>query len=274
MRLTALIATLISFWAAVPATAQQDATLADIRVELSVLYGEILQLKHQLDPTGLLAGNTVGNSMLDRVISIESSLQVLTARTEVLEFRIDRIVSDGTNRVGDLEFRLCEMEEGCDIGTLGETPSLGGGSDTPISPIFGGLGTVEDEQLAVAERTDFEAAQLAMEEKRYQDAADLFNDFIKAYPGGPLGIQAQMGRGRSLELLGNPREAGKAYLAAFTLNPEGDEAPRALLQLGRMIAATGQFVEACLMLGEVGRRFPVSEAALDAEINIESLNCQ
>ena len=273
MRLIALIASLFSFWAALPATAQQDATLADIRAELSVLYGEILQMKHQLDPTGLMAGNTGGNTMLDRVISIENSLQVLTARTEELEFRIDRVVSDGTNRVGDLEFRLCELEEACDIGSLGETPSLGGGSDTPVSPIFGGLGTVEEE-LAVAERTDFEAAQVAMEEKRYQDAADLFNDFIKAYPGGPLGVQAQMGRGRSLELLGNPREAGRAYLAAFTLNPEGDEAPRALLQLGRMIAATGQFDEACLMLGEVGRRFPTSEAALEAATNMGSLSCQ
>lgn len=273
MRLTVLFAVLVSFAPLWPASAQQS-TLADIRAELSVLYGDILQLKQQLDPTGLRAGNTDGSTPLDRLISIEQSLQVLTARTEELEYRIDRIVSDGTNRVGDLEFRLCELEDGCDIGSLGETPTLGGGTETPVSPIFSGLSGVEGDELAMSERTDFEAAQLAMEEQRYQDAEQLFDDFIKTYPGGPLGVQAQMGRGRALELLGNAREAGRAYLAAFNLNPEGAEAPRALLQLGRMMAAIGQMETACVMLGEVGRRFPASEAAVDASNSLASLTCQ
>ena len=271
MRFTALVAA-IAFALPAPVMAQ-DKTLADIRSELSVLYRDILSIKKELDPSGLQATASGSNGMLDRVVSIEQSLQVLTARTEELEYMIGRVVADGTNRVGDLEFRLCELEPSCDIGTLGETPSLGGGANAPVSPVFSGLGAVEGEQLAVAERADFEAAQMAMEEKRYQDAAQLFKDFLAAYPGGPLGVQAQMGRGRALELLGNPREAGRAYLAAFSLNPQGAEASVALLQLGRMMAAIGQFDEACVMLGEVGRRFPTSAAALKATDQLVSLSC-
>lgn len=273
MRLTVLFAALLSVAPLLPASAQQT-TLADIRAELSTLYADILMLKQQLDPTGLREGNTDGSTPLDRLISIEQSLQVLTARTEELEYRIERIVADGTNRVGDLEFRLCELEPGCDIGALGDTPSLGGGTDTPVSPVFGGLGGVEGDELAMSERADFEAAQLAMEEQRYQDAEQLFDDFIRTYPGSPLGVQALMGRGRALELLGNPREAGKAYLAAFDMNREGAEAPRALLQVGRMIAATGQVDQACLLLGEVGRLFPSSEAAVEAFNSRNALSCQ
>lgn len=273
MRFSVLVAAFLAAAPMMPASAQQS-PLADIRAELSVLYGDILTLKQQLDPTGLRAGNTDGSTPLDRLISIEQSLQVLTARTEELEYRIDRIVSDGTNRVGDLEFRLCELEEGCDIGALGETPTLGGGTETPVSPIFGGLGSVEGDQLAMSERTDFEAAQTAMLEQRYEDAEQLFDDFIKTYPAGPLGVQAQMGRGRALELLGKPREAGKAYLAAFNLNSEGPEAPRALLMVGRMVAATGQTDQACLLLGEVGRRFPSSQAALDASDSLTTMGCE
>lgn len=273
MRFSVLFAAFLAVAPLTPALAQQS-TLADIRAELSILYGDILTLKQQLDPTGLRTGSTDGSTPLDRLISIEQSLQVLTARTEELEYRIDRIVSDGTNRVGDLEFRLCELEAGCDIGALGETPSLGGGTETPVSPVFGGIGSVEGDQLAMSERADFEAAQLAMEEQRYQDAEQLFDDFIKSYPGGPLGVQAQMGRGRALELLGNPREAGRAYLAAFNLNTEGPEAPRALLLVGRMIAATGQIDQACLLLGEVGRRFPSSKAALDASDSLATMSCE
>ena len=271
MRLTAVFALAMSL--AIPATAQDSPSLADIRAELSVLYGDILSLKQELDPSGLREGTEASTSALDRVISIERSLQALTARTEELEFRIGRIVSDGTNRVGDLEFRLCELEAACDIGELGDTPTLGGGEVAQATPIFTGLAAVEGEQLAVSEKNDFEAAQIALEEQRYDVAAELFAQFVETYPGGPLGVQAQMGRGRALELLGDPREAARAYLAAFSLNNEGPEAPFALLQLGKMLAAFSQTDEACIMLGEVGRRFPTSEAALDASNTIVSLNC-
>ena len=273
MRFTAVLAFAASIAMPLTASAQDNATLADIRTELASLYGDILQLKHQLDPAGFQTELTADTGTLDRVISIEQSLQILTARTEELEFRIDRIVSDGTNRVGDLEFRLCELEPACDIGMLGETPTLGGGLDTPVNPIFGGLATVENEQLSVSERNDFEAAQIALEEQRYQDAADLFQQFVDTYPAGPLGVQAQMGRGRSLELLGDPREAARAYLAAFSLSSEGPEAPYALLQLGKNLAGFSQLDEACIMLGEVGRRFPQSEAALEASRTMVSLTC-
>ncbi len=271
MRLTAVFA--LAMTLAVPVSAQDSETLADIRAELTVLYRDILSLKQELDPTGLREGTAASSSALDRVISIERSLQALTGRTEELEFRIGRIVSDGTNRVGDLEFRLCELEPSCDIGDLGETPTLGGGEAVRATPIFTGLAAVEGEQLAVSEKNDFEAAQIALEEQRFEDAAGLFAQFVETYPGGPLGVQAQMGRGQALELTGEYREAARAYLAAFSLNNEGPEAPFALLQLGKMLAAFSQIDEACIMLGEVGRRFPSSEAALDASHTIVSLNC-
>ena len=110
-------------------------------------------------------------------------------------------------------------------------------------------------------------------EQRYEEAADQFAQFVETYPRGPLGVQAEMGRGHALEMLGDPREAARTYLAAFSLNNEGPEAPYALLQLGKMLAAFSQIDEACIMLGEVGRRFPSSEAALDASNTIVSLNC-
>ena len=92
--------------------AQVDETLADVRQELTVLYVEVQRLKRELSTTGAASVNTGGNSVLDRVNAMESELQRLTSKTEELENRINRIVSDGTNRIGDLEFRLVELEGG------------------------------------------------------------------------------------------------------------------------------------------------------------------
>ena len=104
----------------------QDTTLADLRQELSTLYIDIQNLKSELTASGALTQGSVGNTPLERLDSIEAQLQGLTSKTEELEFRINRITVDGTNRIGDLEFRICELEEGCDINALGDTPPLGG----------------------------------------------------------------------------------------------------------------------------------------------------
>ena len=92
-----------------PALAQ-DQTLADIRQELVVLNTDVQRLKRELSTTGGVGGGAAGGSVLDRVNVIEAELRRLTDKTEQLEFRINSVVTDGTNRVGDLEFRLCELE--------------------------------------------------------------------------------------------------------------------------------------------------------------------
>ena len=88
-----------------PLAAQDRAeTLADIRQDLTVLYVELQRLKQELNTTGSAATNLAGTSIPDRVDTLEAEVRRLTSKTEELQNRIDRIVADGTNRIGDLEF--------------------------------------------------------------------------------------------------------------------------------------------------------------------------
>ena len=125
----------LSVLTALPVAAQSQAeTLADIRQQLSVLYVEVQRLNRELSTTGGVAGGAgTSGSALQRIDAMEAQLQSLTAHTEELEFRITSVVRDGTNRIGDLEFRLCELESDCDIAQLGETSTLGGGA-LPAAP--------------------------------------------------------------------------------------------------------------------------------------------
>ena len=120
---------------AVRAQTQSD-TLADLRQQLSVLGQDLVALRQELvatlpqnAPLPAMGGGatllpSVGD-VLTQMDGLEARMQALTARTEELEYRINRIVADGTMRIGDLEFRLTELEGG-DPGALAPTPTLGG----------------------------------------------------------------------------------------------------------------------------------------------------
>ena len=250
----------------------QDQTLADIRAELSGLYGDVTALRNELVASGQSGQDVAGSTPLDRLNSIEAELTRLTSKTEELEFRITRITRDGTNRIGDLEFRLCELEAGCDIGALGETPSLGGVDVEPTAPAIE-TPVSTGPALAVAEQEDFTRAQEALASGDFRSAADLLASFNENYPGSPVAADAHFLRGQAFENLGELTNAARAYLAAFSGNPEGSVAPAALTKLGISLGALGQQQDACVTLGEVSVRFPGSAEVGEAQNAMATLGC-
>lgn len=254
-------------------------TLADIRQELSVLYVEFQKLKRELSTTGGVSTQSVGGSTIDRVNAIEEEMIRLTALTEQLQFRIDRVVTDGTNQIGDLEFRLCELEADCDIGALGQGTTLGG-----VEPTTPGVATPQPEtlpsgsvnggvQLAVVEQDDFDSAVAALDEGDFADASSRFEAFLNAYPGSPLTTEARILRGVALDGAGENTQAARTFLDAFSADPNGPKAPEALYLLGRSLGRIGQVDEACVTLAEVSVRFPGGEAAKDAQAERARLSC-
>jgi tol-pal system protein YbgF len=276
LRLIVLVAALAT---ATPLAAQDRAqTLADIRQELSVLWVEIQNLRRELSTTGGAQANIQGTSIPERVNSIEAQLSALTARTEELSNRIDRIVADGTNRIGDLEFRLVELEGG-DVSQLGETSTLGGGSMPaagapalpPALPPSPGGGAAPE--LAMGEQSDFERAKGALDRGEFQQAATDLQRFTENYPGSPLSGEAHFWRGEALAALGDQSGAARAYLDSFSGDPQGVMAADALLQLGLALDRLGQRQESCVMLGEVTVRFPSSAASVEAQAARGSMGC-
>ena len=271
--------------AAAPAAAQE--TLADIRQDLVILNVEVQKLRRELSTTGGAGTNLSGTDILTRVDAIEAELARLTAKTEEVSNRVDRVVSDGTNRIGDLEFRLCELETNCDISTLGETSTLGGG-DMPVvtggadpigaAPLDGGgtgapLDDIGGVELAVAERDDFERARAAFDAGNYADAADRFQRFTDTYQGGPLTGLAHLLRGEALQKQGLTSSAARAYLESYSGQPDGAAAPRALLNLGLALDGLGQTSEACITLAEVTVRFPASDSSVEAQAARANMGC-
>ena len=269
MRWAWLLCVLLSVPAAV-ASDEQAETLADIRQSLTLLHVEISKLRRELIPTSDAYGLWMGDTMLTRIDSVELGLTSLTSKTEELEFRISRIIADGTNRIGDLEFRLVDLEGG-DVSQLGEISTLGG--DILEKAAVAVPKDPQNLQMAVGEQADFSRASQAFEQEDFAKAADLFGQFIDTYPGGPLNPQAFVVLGKAFEVLGDTKAAARSYLESYSRHPQANVAPEALLRLGLALDVLHQTRAACKTLGEVALRFPKSPHATEAKSKMQGLNC-
>ena len=300
---------------AILAQTADEQTYAEIRAELDLLTQQMQQLRNELiQATPRETGVANAGPLMARVDSMEEELRALTGQVEQLRFRIDTIVADGTNRIGDLEFRLTELEGG-DFSTLGDTKPLGEGSaaaapapqdaplalpteDSQIAGVAGAIdGTVRPRlrdgaanvQETAALSTDaplpevtdaptpagFDAALAAYKQGRYAEAISGFESYIQAQPASLQVPEAMYWKGEALAAQGSWNLAARSYLDSFSGAPQGAKAPEALLRLGVSLGRLGQFNEACLTLGEVGKRFPNTggDLADRTASEMRALNC-
>lgn len=247
-------------------------TLADIRQEMSVLYVELQRLKQELSTTGTNMGGSVQGSQLQRLDALEGEFRRINGKIEELEFRIGKIVRDGTNRIGDLEFRLVELEGG-DVSKLGQTTTLGGETLQEPLVIVAPRNDTKTE-LASGEQEDFNQALEAHDRGDFARAADLFGTFTETYPGGPMTSEAHYWRGESQAAQNKWSAAARSYLQSFSGAPDTPIAPQALYRLGVSLDRIGQREEACLTLNEVILRYPNSDSSHDARAEMDQLNCE
>ena len=263
---------------ALPAHAQDKAqTLADIKTELGQLMAEFNALKAETVASGGSGAALGGGDALQRLDAIEAELMRVTSRAEAIELKLNRVVTDGTNRIGDIEYRLCEATAGCDPANLPETPTLGGSSTAAPAPVAGTApapATDAGPELAMGEKADFDRAKGVLGQGDFRTAADLFAAFAQSYPGGPLSQEAAFLRGEALRQLGDTAGAARGYLDAFSGKPEGPFAAESLLKLGQALGDLGQTADACVTLAEVPTRFPGTIHATNADLARQGLGCQ
>jgi TolA-binding protein len=245
-------------------------SLADLRVSIERLQAEFQAFRSDMQSTGpgqTLAGDS---DPLSRLNALQRELQRLTGHAEELQFRVSKMHADANNRLGDLRFRVCDLDPACDPSSLGPTPVLDGGN--PSDDPAGEAGT-NDPQLAVGERTDFTAAMTALEAQQFSLAIDRFRTFQESYPGSPFEQEVLLGRGQALEGAGDVREAARFYLAAYSGYPDGRLAGQSLIYLGQALARLGKVLEGCVMLSEVGVRYPGTPAQAAADLAFQNMAC-
>ncbi|MBW7056882.1 tetratricopeptide repeat protein [Paracoccus bogoriensis] len=254
---------------------EREANLADMRTSLAELRADLQRLRAELVASGAQGFQAAGGeSAIDRMNAMEAQLMRLTDQAERLQNRINRVAADNERRLADLEFRLCELDETCDLSAL-TVPSGMGGLAPELAPSAPAPG-MDDRPAGVAtaaEQADFDRARAALEAGDTSEAARLFAQVAEAHAGGPLTAEALFLRGLALERGGDPRAAATTWLEGFAADPDGRRAGESLLGIARVIESQGDATAACLYLAEIPARFPGSAPAQEAEAALVRLGC-
>ena len=172
-------------------------TLNEIGQRLKSLVVDIQRLSSEADRLSLEAkkareekNEAITETSLDRIQTIGNELQSMTAKVEKLEFQLNKLTTDSAKRFDDIEFRLCELEDDCDINQLNSSTFIG--SDLKIVIPKSEVVNNSKNELAIAEEADYAAAETAFGEKQFDEALIKFRSFVDAYPEGDLTNKAYM----------------------------------------------------------------------------------
>jgi len=219
----------------------QQMTMEDIRGDLAILSLQLEDLRTEMATTGstTLSPRDAASALV-RIDEVSADLRAALGRVEALEIKVRQVIDDGTRRIGDIEFRLTELEGG--------DPSL---SVTP-APLGG---TEPQTEVILSERQAFSDAKKALGEGDGATASTLLIEFLNSFPDGPLTSEARYLQGEALSMQGDYQNAARAYLSGFSGAPNSAFASRSLFGLSVSLFELGQGDQACLTLAEIQIRY-------------------
>mgnify|MGYP001212933850 CR=1 FL=1 len=241
-------------------------SLADMRQDLAGLLDVTRRL--QLDIVATLGGGpTSDGSLLGKAVVIENELRRLTGQTEDLAYRISVVVRDINQRITSLDARVCALEPGCAVTGSGEAMPIVSQVKKPSD-----LARTPD-TLTVSEQSEFDLANTMLISGDTLSAVQMFEDFIIAFPIGPLTQKAHLFLGHGYMDISKFRLAARSYLEAYSVDEENAVASSALYNLALAFHRMGNTEEGCLTLNEVQFRYSNSDIVADAKQAAVELSC-
>ena len=249
--------------AAAQGTWSGSSSKEDLLYRLQILDAEIADIRARLGglDTGRAGGAATGDSAV-----LDAEIRRLTAQVERVEQAQRQMAAELTRRLGDIEFRLNELEG---------VPNDGAGAPPIGAEVLTEPQVATGPTVAVSERGDLDRAIRDVQQGRFDQAEDRLRRFMTDYPGSPLVGEAWYWLGESLFVRGIHAEAAKSYLAGYNSDRQGGHAAHNLFRLGVTLGRLGQINEACLTLREVRTQFPNAPENIPAKADAEAdeLSC-
>ena len=135
-----------------------------------------------------------------------------------------------------------------------------------IEPSFDNSASLESLEVLGKEEEFYMSALNLFDRGQTKLAEQRLSEFIERFPTSTRLHAVLFWRAEARVKDENWIGAANDYLESFTINPDGESAPKTLFGLGVSLGAIGEKEQACLTLDEVGSRFENIEKSLLVEI--------
>lgn len=193
--------------------------------------------------------------LFEQMEMLRQEVQTLRGMLEVSQHEIEQLNQRQRELYADLDSRISEMRHT----TSKQTSAQARPAAYPPSPL------PEKAPGADSDRDDYMAAYDLLKSKRYKDAIDAFNRYVQTHPASDYSANAYYWLGEAHVIHDDLNEARIAFEKVLADYPGHQKAPDALLKLGFVYDAAGQYDKAIEALSEVKRQYPHSSVSRLAE---------
>jgi len=275
----------------------QNMESGSVGARIEKMERDMMLLQRQIARSGGSAGDssaqpTVGGyaEIEVRLSNMEEQIRNLLGKIEENDFQIRKLSENLEKLQQDSEFRFGELEN--PKNGLSSQKSLDSSKNTtedtgqerkPLPQNTDSLSVSGTETDESEENTDTEEVQTdfatprehynyafrMLNQTKYDQAAEIFMDFIKKYPKDKLVGNAYYWRGETFYIRRDYINAADSFRQGFEEMPNGPKAPDNLLKLAMTLSALNRNKESCIVLGQVIAKFGSASQAVQQKAKQE-----
>lgn len=223
---------------------------------------------------------------------VQEELRFMRGRMEEMEFEQRRVADEFNKLQQDMDARMAALEAG---GGGNATPPVIGGDEATSDPsiqndLITEVSPTEDTPEETPEaatpapekkqsrfssaREHYDAAFKSLNQSDYNEAQGLFESFLKAYPKDVLVGNAYYWLGETYYVQRKFSPAAERFRLGFEAMPDGPKAPDNLLKLAMSLSTLERKKEACVVLGQLRKKYAEKSSVILRKANKESAKLQ
>ncbi len=257
-----------------PAFAQSDNSAAMQRIDR--LDHDLQIIQRQLargEVTPGSGGDGTGSAQLEvRLSAIEDELRNMRGKAEENDFQIKRLSDNMDKMQRDVDMRFSDLNNKPAAAPAADTKATAPATDTKA--VAAAKTAMDDEKSSLDKETPADSAAKTadtgsfatprehynyafhlLNETKYKEAAESFEDFTKKYPKDALIGNAYYWQGETYYIRRDYVNAADMFRQGFEAMPDGPKAADNLLKLAMSLNALKRDKEACVVLEQISTKF-------------------
>jgi len=213
-----------------------------------------------------------------RMSQMAAEIRALRGQLEQSNYQHAQTANELKKLAADVDYRLQAMEQkqaAAQAAATAAAPPAAAIAETPAPHVVVPPTAATGKDFPDA-NAHYNYAFKLLSDKKYAEAANSFDAFVKKYPNDALASNGYYWLGESYYARNDFTRATEGFRKGFETNPEGEKAADNLLKLAMSLSRVKRVPEACIVLTQVSTKYAQSNTrtATRADAERAKLQCK